>query len=119
MVVTRNEWGDRARGKGSVAQAALHHLADMGDGHEVLRELSRFAERCSEEGNLLRSKPETSHINVLKKNLLEVVPNRDLARLAPFLFKVEHPLFARHDKNCGGGERPRRRHGRRCKSKWR
>ena len=50
--------------------------------------------RGPEEGSVLRASPNPGRIHVLEEHLLEIMPNRNLPRLAALLVEVEHPLFA-------------------------
>src|SRR5688572_30323349 len=74
--------------------AALDHLVNVEHIHAVRRECSGFPDSCPEERSIFRRLSNVGQIDVLKQNLLEVVPDGDLARLAAFLFKVQHPLIA-------------------------
>src|SRR5438552_18391653 len=113
MVVTRNEWGDNTPGKPASPRRRFT-MRQMSTTYKAFfGQLAGLLVGRPEEGSILAGIPEPGRIQVFKDHLLDVVPDRDLARLAAFFLEVQHPLIAGMIKTDAleGGNRagPRRR----------
>src|SRR5512135_3015619 len=75
-------------GEPRALQPPLHHPADVDPGYPVFGERLRLAVRRAEEAAL----GDLGGLDVLQQECLQVVPHRDLARLAPLLRESERIL---------------------------
>ena len=94
------------RREACVLEPSLGHAARVDNVHAVFGEPPGFALSRPKNVYIFASVPQPGHLHVLKKHLLQVMPDGKLPALPTLFFKVQHPLDRRHGKNFLGAGRP-------------